>query len=161
MTDTASLADAARRRFAELDTHALRDMWATEGRTEWAETALRDELIERGVRAEELDAVAIRRVEVADDKPPSSRDTIWVYGVVGRMVTLVTAGLVATMLRAVGEPKLIAFGIVLVVGTYVAILLRRISMQRKHRPGAAASFAMYWQAGEACLVLLGVMLIAL
>jgi hypothetical protein len=59
MTDNASLIAAARKRFSHIDSDVLKEMWSADGRREWAETALRLELLERGTHAQELDAVAL------------------------------------------------------------------------------------------------------
>lgn len=56
----------ARRHFSELDTDVLREMWSAEGRMDWAEAALREELLGRGVSSDELNDIAARRAQIAE-----------------------------------------------------------------------------------------------
>lgn len=63
--DNRQIADA-RRHFSKLDTGVLAEMWSAEGRMDWAEAALREELLGRGVSADELNDVAARRAQVAE-----------------------------------------------------------------------------------------------
>ncbi|HEV7776710.1 MAG TPA: hypothetical protein VGO76_07590 [Luteibacter sp.] len=155
MTDITAQAEMARRRFAETDTGVLREMWSADGRMDWAELALRGELMNRGIGAGELDAIAARRAEIARDAPPSVRDTLWLYGLVGRVATLCVSVLAFLLLRAIGGAGMGLLGVVIVLSAYVFVLLRRTQLQQKHPAGNAATFAMAWQVGEACLILLG------
>ncbi|MGF6495296.1 hypothetical protein ABIE56_003495 [Luteibacter sp. 621] len=88
MTNEADLVAGVRRRFAETDTDVLRAMWGSEDRTDWAEAALRDELIARGDSPEVLDAIAARREEIAANAPPDAKELRWEYGIQGRLLTM-------------------------------------------------------------------------
>jgi len=161
MTDSASLIAAARQRFSDIDSDALKEMWATDGRTEWAETALRLELLERGAHTGELDAIALRRADIAASTPPSAQDTLWKYGVVGRGLTL--AGVVLWVLVVHtfhGSGALAVAGALVVLGIYVYVLTRRTAAQKKHPLAASASFVIHWQLGEAWLILIGTIIAA-
>jgi len=156
MTDGAALVAASRRRLSDVDTDALNKMWESDGRTEWAETALREELLERGAHIVDLDFIAKRRAQIAANAPPLVRDTLWFYGVVGRLVTVVTVLLWVSIVHAVHGPgSVLAIGIVVVLGIYVQVLTRRTISQRNHPLSTSASFVMYWQLGEAWVFLIG------
>ena len=136
-------------------------MWAADGRTEWAETALRSELLERGAHIHELDAVALRRADIAASAPPSARDTLWNYGVVGRGLTLAGVLLWVLVVHAFhGSGALAVSGALVVLGTYVYVLTRRTAAQKKHPLSASASFIVHWQLGEAWLILVGTVIAA-
>jgi len=156
MMDSSSQIAGARQRFSELETDVLREMWSAEGRTEWAETALRDELLERGASAVELEDVAARRAQIAANAPPSARDTLWKYGVVGRGATMFGIFLWCLFANAFnGSGKLAIVGAVAILGTYVYVLTRRTAAQSQHEVRASASFAIQWQLCEAWLFLIG------
>jgi Flp pilus assembly protein TadB len=162
MTDSANSVVAARKRLSDIDTETLKDMWSADGRTEWAEEALRLELIERGANVQELDAVMMRRSEIAASAPPSARGTLWNYGVVGRILTMAGALLWFVMVHALhGPAALTASGVVAVLGIYVYVLSRRTIAQGRHPLSGATSFVMYWQLGEAWLFLVVAVIVAI
>jgi hypothetical protein len=163
MKDEAGLAAAAQQRFSEMDTDALNEMWANEGRADWAERALRLELLSRGVSELELDSVAQRRVDIAANAPPAARDTIWGYGVVGRMMTMASILLWVFAVHALGGAGIItAAGSIAILSLYIYILTRRVAAQKKHPATASALFAMNWQLVEAwCILVLAVILSAI
>lgn len=155
MTDGQDLTASARQRFSDVDTVALKEMWGVDSRTDWAETALRFELLDRGVSEQELDAIAARREEIAADAPPSARATLWNYGVVGRGLTLASVlAWVFIVHAADGSSRFAIVGALVLLGVYVYILTRRIAAQSKHPLIASARFAMNWQLGEAWLILI-------
>lgn len=152
MKDENSLVAAAQQRFSDIDTNALSEMWANEGRTDWAERALRLELVNRGVSEVELDTVAQRRADIAANAPPSARDTIWNYGVVGRMIAVGAVLLwVFAAYTAGGSGAIAAVGSIVILGLYVYVLMQRVAEQKKHLSTSSALFAMNWQLGEAWL----------
>ena len=156
MTDGASMMVAARKRLAEVDTDTLKDMWSIDGRTDWAEQALRLELIERGESEQELDAIVMRRGEIAANIPPSARGTLWNYGFVGRILTLAGVTLWLILVRAGhGSGSLAVSGAVAILGIYVYVLTRRTLAQKRHPLTTATSFVMYWQLVGAWLLLVG------
>lgn len=155
MTDSTDIVVAARKRLSGIDTDLLKEMWATDGRTEWAEEALRLELIERGANAHELDIITTRRSEIAANAPPSVRGTLWNYGVVGRLLTFASVILwllVAHLVQAISA--VVVTGIVAILGIYVYVLTHRTISHRRHPVAGVASFAMLWQLGEAWVILL-------
>jgi hypothetical protein len=161
MTESADAVAAARKRLSDIDTDTLKDMWSGDGRTEWAEGALRLELIERGVDAQELDAISIRRPEIAANAPPSVRGVLWNYGFVGRILTMAGVVLWLLIARAVhGSSTLKVSGVVAVLGIYVDALTRRTIAQSGHRVKFSASLLMYWQVIEAWLFLAGAIITA-
>lgn len=161
MTDSNGQIAGARQRFSELETDALREMWSAEGRTEWAETALREELLERGASVDELEDVAARRAQIAANAPPSARDTLWKYGVVGRGLTMFGIVLWCVIAKALnGSGNLAIAGAVAILGVYVYVLTHRTIAQNKHEVRASASFAIQWQLGEAWLFLIGTIVAA-
>lgn len=154
--DSASRIVSARRRLSDIDTYTLREMWASDGRAEWAEEALRLELIERGATTNELAAIAAHRSEIAANPPPSTRGTLWNYGVVGRILTIAAIVVWLLILHAVDGPSMLGFaGAIVILGTYVYVLTRRTIAQGKHPAMWAASLLMYWQLIEAWLFLIG------
>jgi hypothetical protein len=162
MTEQETLAAeaAARRRFSEISTEALAQMWTTDGRAAWAEAALRDELLGRGYSVQELDDVASRRESIALNAPPSVRDTLWKFGLVGRVAAVVAVSLWTLIAHATHCPGPITFlGALAVVGAYVYILTRRTSAHAGQDMQVAASFAMQWQLGEAWLILIGMIVV--
>jgi hypothetical protein len=162
MTDNASLIAAARKRFSHIDSDVLKEMWSADGRREWAETALRLELLERGTHAQELDAVALRRADIAVSAPPSAKDTLWKYGVVGRGLTLAGVVLWVLVVHTLhGSGALAVSGALVVLGIYVYVLTRRTAAQRNHPLTAWASFVIHWQLGEAWLILIGTVIAAI
>lgn len=159
MMDSTSQIAVARQRFSELETDVLREMWSTEGRTDWAETALREELLERGASADELEDVAARRAQIAANAPPSARDTLWKYGVVGRGATMIGIILWCVLAKVLNDSgKLAIVGAVAILGTYVYVLTRRTTAQNRHEVRASASFAIKWQLCEAWLFLIGTLI---
>ena len=68
MTDTISLDEAVRQRFADIDSRGLRELWANDGRAVWVAARLRDGLIKDGVPSAELYAVAMSRTEIEKSK---------------------------------------------------------------------------------------------
>lgn len=155
MTDSTDMVVAARKRLSDIDTDMLREMWATDGRTEWAEEALRLELIERGANAHELDIITTQRSAIAANAPPSVRGTLWNYGVVGRLLTF--AGVILWLLVAGfvhASSAVVMTGVAVILGIYVYVLTRRTISHRRHIIAGAASFAMIWQLSEAWLILL-------
>lgn len=154
MKEEKSLVAAAQQRFSDMDTDALSEMWANEGRTDWAEQALRLELINRGVSELELDTMAQRRADIAANAPPSTRDTIWNYGVVGRMIAVGTVLLWLLGVHAAGGTGVIAaVGSIVILGLYVHLLKQRVAEQKRHPSTSSALFAMSWQLGEAWFIL--------
>lgn len=161
MADSANMIAAARKRLSDIDTETLKDMWSSDGRTEWAEEAMRLELIERGANEQELDAITMRRPEIAANAPPSARGTLWNYGVVGQIITLVCVILWLIIVHAAhGSGSLAVSGVVAVLGGYVYVLTHRTVAQRRHPLSGAAYFVMYWQLGEARLFLIGMIIAA-
>lgn len=155
MTDDTKMVVTARKRLSDIDTDTLKEMWSAEGRTEWAEEALRLELIERGANTHQLDAVAARRAEISANAPPSVRGTLWNYGVVGRLLTFASAILWLLVAQSLHTSSAwVITGIVAIIGIYVYVLTSRTISHRRHAIAGAASFAMYWQLGEAWLILL-------
>lgn len=146
---------AARKRLSDISTDTLKEMWAADGRTEWAEEALRLELIERGANTLELETIATRRSEIAANAPPSARGTLWNYGVVGRLLTLAGAILWLLVAHAAHAPSAaIAAGVVAILGIYVHMLTQRTISHRRHPAAGVTSFVMLWQLGEAWLIFL-------
>lgn len=146
MPSERALLENARRRFAETDTQVLRELWSTDGRTDWAEAALRDELIERGERSESLDLIAGRRADIAANAPPSSRELVWNYGVAARIGIM--AAVVAWCLlegALVGSTILAWLGSTAIVGTYAYLLTRRTAAQARYPGGTAFRFWSAWQ----------------
>jgi hypothetical protein len=161
MTDSADMIVAARKRLSDIDTHTLKEMWATDGRTDWAEEALRLELIERGANAHELDMITTRRSEISANAPPSVRGTLWNYGVVGRLLTFGGVILWLLVVHAVHAPSaVVVAGVVAILCIYVYVLTRRTVAHKRQPVAGAASFAMLWQLGEAWLILLVAIIIA-
>jgi hypothetical protein len=155
-----SQTDALRASFSDLSTATLRDLWATEARAEWAESILREELLARDVSRAELDDVAARREEIAKNVPPSARDTLWKFGVVGRMAALVSTGIAFGLFDSLFGKRVGAYAMAAVFAVYVTILIRRVFFQSKFRISGGATFAMIWQSGEAVLILCGLFVLA-
>lgn len=154
--DSASTIVTARLRLTDIDTYTLREMWSADGRTEWAEEALRLELIERGATTHELDSIATRRSEIAANAPPSTRGTLWNYGFVGRILTMAAIVVWVLIVHAMRGTSAWGFaGAIAVLGFYVYVLTRRTIAQGKHPVGWAAALLMYWQIIEAWLFLIG------
>ena len=147
-------AEVLRKSFSEFNITALRELWATEARVEWAENVLREELLARGVSSAELDDVASRRQEIAESAPPSARDTLWKYGFVGRAVALVSAMVSFFLFNSLFGTRVGAYAMAIVFAFYVLVLIRRVFFQSQFRVSGGASFAMTWQCIEAVLVLL-------
>jgi hypothetical protein len=146
MSPEGTLIEGARRRFAETDTEVLRELWSTDGRTDWAEAALRDELIERGERPEALDLIAARRAEIATNAPPSSRELIWNYGVAGRIMTMAAVFAWCVIERAlVGSTILAWLGSTAIMGVYAYVLTLRTSAQSQYSTGGTTRFVGGWQ----------------
>lgn len=149
MSSESMLLEGARRRFAETDTAVLRELWSTDGRTDWAEAALRDELIERGERPEALDLIAGRRADIAANAPPSSRELVWNYGVAARIGTMAAVIAWCLLERAlIGSTILAWLGSTAIVGAYAYLLTRRTAAQARH-PGADA--VRFWAASQLIL----------
>ncbi|GLQ88315.1 hypothetical protein [Dyella flagellata] len=162
MTDVERLTGTARQRYSEMDLANLKEMWTADGRAEWAEAALRDELLERGVSEQDLDVIARSRAEIAANAPPSARTTLWNYGVVGRILTL--AGMFAWFFigHAFGaSDKVGVAGALVVVGTYVYVLSRRTQKQKEHSTATSTIFAMNWQLTEAWFLLIAIGIVAI
>lgn len=146
MSPESTLLENARRRFAETDTEVLRELWSTDGRTEWAETALRDELIERGEHAESLDDIALRRTYIAANAPPSQRELVWNYGVAARVGIIAAVFAWCLVERAlIGSTILAWLGSTAIVGTYAYLLTRRTAAQASYPGGGAFRFWSAWQ----------------
>ena len=141
-----------RERYSELESDVLRQMWAAEERMPWAEEILRAELIGRGVPADELDAVAVRRSEIARDAPPSMRDTLFGFGVMGRAGAAFLAVVAGNLLGSLLGKRAAIVGVLVVAVAYAVILVIRVRRQSRHPSGALAGAAMVWQCTEACLI---------
>ena len=152
--------EALRARFSDLDTETLREMWATEARVEWAEKVLREELLARGVSSAELDNVASRREDIAKSAPPSTRDTLWKYGVVGRGAALFAAMAAFFLFRSLAGTHAGMYAMAVVFAVYVVVLIRRVLFQSRFRTSGGATSAMVWQCFEAVLILVAFVVIA-
>ena len=140
--------------YADLSTDTLREMWASEARADWAENLLGETLALRGISRAELEAIAARREEITRDTPPLERDTIWKYGVVGRMAAFGGAFLGFGLLNAAFGPRVGVCAFVVAFALYAFVLIRRAFRQSKFRVAGATTFAMIWQCFEAVILLL-------
>jgi len=152
--------ETLRERFSGLNTQTLRDMWAAEARTEWAENILREELLERGVSKEELDDIATRREEIAKNAPPSARDTLWKFGFVGRMAALAAAVVAYVLFKLLFGSRAGTYAMTVVFAIYTVILVRRVSSQLQVNVSGRATFAMIWQCVEAVVISLAFIVFA-
>lgn len=153
--------EAAFRRYTDMSVDALRELWAKEERTDWAEAALHDALIERGVSSDELDAIVSRRAELAESSPPSTRDTIWKYGFIGRLVAFGCAVAAGAILNRLFGTTASTLGASLVFLAYVLLLGSRVSMHRGQNMRAGVRVWMYWQYIEAIIIMSVLMLMFL
>lgn len=147
--------DDLKDRYSRLDTDALLEMWVKEERMDWAEAVLREELLSRDVAAARLDGLAGSRAEIAANAPPLVRDTVVAYGILGRAGAFFIAIAVSNIGRALVGPRVAMAGVIVVLGIYVAILLRRVVIQFRTPVGGWGGFLMVWQCVEASLILVG------
>lgn len=146
MTNEADLVAGVRRRFAETDTDVLRAMWGSEDRTDWAEAALRDELIARGDSPEVLDAIAARREEIAANAPPDAKELRWEYGIQGRLLTMAAVFLWCFLVHVtVRWPPLAWAGSTAIIAVYAYLLTKRTARQAAHPSNGVTRFAWGWQ----------------
>lgn len=142
----------AYKRFMDMDLSALQELWAKGGRTDWAEAALRDALIDQGVLAEDLDAVVSRRDDIAADSPPKVRETLWNYGFVGRLTTLVGGIAIGRLIYMLLGYGAMVISVTLVLGSYIAVLYRRQHLHRGQPMSKAARFWINWQYVESIII---------
>jgi hypothetical protein len=159
----AGMNDAERRRqayqrYMEMSVSGLREQWARDGRTDWAESALRDALLDAGVGSDELDAVAARRSEIAAQRLPELSATLWQYGAVGRVLALGGAFLVGGSLYHLAGMMAATVGVAVVLGTYISVLYKRQNLHRGQAMRPMARFWMTWQFIEAILITVVVVL---
>jgi hypothetical protein len=125
-----------RRRFADMSTEALVELWKEDGRTDWAEQVLREELLSRGVDDGDLDAGLVQRERLAADPLPKMRDSIWKYAIVGRLFAYGGAIVAAIAGISIG-PVICVLAAASVLGFYCYILVQRYELQRKQSGNAA------------------------
>jgi len=146
--------EVLRNRYAELNTDALLDLWLTEDRLPWAESVLREELASRGISETELEVGISRRADPDRSRPPQVRDTIGLYGVLGRAGAIFVAVCIGNLVGSLLGAKAAFIAVTIVAAIYVAILYRRVHMQFKSPAGGWGGVFMVWQCIEAGLILL-------
>jgi hypothetical protein len=146
-----------RQRFAELDTEALWAQWRVEARVAEAEAALRQALIERGAQEAALDEIAARRAQIARDTPPSERDTLLVYGILGRFVALFLAIGVGNVVGNVLGRTPAVLAVTSIGLAYLVIMGRRALLQFRHGTSGLGGLVLAYQ----CIELLVIALVCL
>ena len=157
---TASALDTPlRARFRDLDTAVLLALWHRDERVPQAETALRDELRERGVAEDELAAIVGRRAGLAAERAMSERETLGEFGLLGRFVSLVLSlGIGQAVQRLVGTRA--GLGVAgLILAIYVVVLFRRVLRHLRRGASGRATFGMVLMMAEGAL--LGLLALAL
>ena len=133
MSKEAALAAQVRRRYAETDTHVLLDQWSSDDRTDWAEAALHEELIERGIAPRMLDELAARRMEIATNPRPAVGDLWTIYWTLGGLAAVIATYLWCKLEDAIiGSSSIAWLGSAIIWIAFSTLLTRRTRLQTQH-----------------------------
>ena len=144
--------DAHPKKYNEVATELLQEMWASRDWKDATATMLRDELMARGVSARQLDEITARRKKrkrIVDTLP----DPLITIGAFGRVVAILISLPVFLLLQQFAGERAAYAGVVAVTAVYFTVLLWRVRKELRLPHPSSTHFWLTWQCVEAAIVM--------